>query len=116
MYYYSSFSGSEYPTRRKQCESAAKIVGKKSLRDSDLEEIEARRPDFVDEVVYRRAKHVVTEIKRTELAADALNNGDYTEFGRLMNQSHDSLRFVITSEQTNRFPVSIFDYAIPSLT
>lgn len=33
-------TGSEYPTRRKQCETAAKILGKKSLREATLNELE----------------------------------------------------------------------------
>ena len=33
-------SGSEYPTRRRQCFEAAEIIGKKSLRDATMEEIE----------------------------------------------------------------------------
>jgi len=40
----------------------------------------------------RRARHVVTEIQRTQDAAVALEKGDFQLFGRLMNESHDSLR------------------------
>lgn len=40
----------------------------------------------------RRARHVVTEIQRTLDAAAALERGDLARFGRLMNESHDSLR------------------------
>lgn len=35
-------TGSEYPSRRKQCEDAAKLLGKKSLRDANLNDIESK--------------------------------------------------------------------------
>lgn len=44
------------------------------------------------ERVVKRARHVVTEIQRTLDAAAALEKGDFQQFGRLMNESHDSLR------------------------
>ncbi len=46
----------------------------------------------LSDLEYRRARHVISEIERTKVAADALKNGQYQEFGKLMNQSHDSLR------------------------
>jgi len=48
----------------------------------------------LSEEVYRRVRHVVTEIPRTEEAAAALETGDYSTFGRLMVDSHNSLRLV----------------------
>lgn len=50
------------------------------------------RKDKMDDVTYRRARHVIEEIKRTTQAADALKRGAYTEFGKLMVESHNSLR------------------------
>ena len=41
---------------------------------------------------FRRARHVVGEIQRTAQAAAALSRGDYRAFGRLMVESHNSLR------------------------
>lgn len=41
---------------------------------------------------FRRARHVVGEIRRTAQAAAALSRGDYKAFGRLMVESHYSLR------------------------
>lgn len=49
----------------------------------------------IDDVTYRRARHVIGEIKRTEEAANALENNDYELFGQLMVQSHNSLRYKI---------------------
>ena len=46
----------------------------------------------MDEVVFRRARHVITEIQRTSDAAEALKSGNYPLFGKLMVESHKSLR------------------------
>uniref|UniRef100_A0A671L603 Galactokinase 1 n=1 Tax=Sinocyclocheilus anshuiensis TaxID=1608454 RepID=A0A671L603_9TELE len=86
-----SLTGSEYPTRRKQCEEAAAVLSKKSLREATLQDLEAAK-DRLDGVTYRRARHVIEEIERTAQAAEALKRGDYKEFGRLMVESHNSLR------------------------
>ncbi len=48
--------------------------------------------DKLDRVVYCRARHVIGENQRCEDAAVALENGDYSKFGQLMVQSHNSLR------------------------
>ncbi|KAG9460733.1 hypothetical protein GDO78_019904 [Eleutherodactylus coqui] len=84
-------TGSEYSTRKKQCEEAAKALGKETLRDASMEELEAQK-DHLNDVCYRRARHVITEIERTSKAAKALENGDYRLFGKLMVESHNSLR------------------------
>lgn len=44
-------------------------------------------------VTYRRAHHVITEIQRTQTGAQAIEDNNYEEFGRLMYESHDSLRY-----------------------
>lgn len=84
-------TGSEYPTRRRQCEEAAAALGKASLRDATLAELEEVRSRLGDEV-FRRARHVIGEIARTARAAQALQHRDYSTFGRLMVESHNSLR------------------------
>lgn len=47
----------------------------------------------LDDVIFRRARHVIEETERTRQAAEALRRGAYKEFGRLMVESHDSLRY-----------------------
>ncbi|NXA58657.1 GALK1 Galactokinase, partial [Mohoua ochrocephala] len=86
-----TLTGSEYPTRRWQCEQAAAALGKASLRDATLAELEEARSRLGDEV-FRRARHVIGEIARTAQAAQALQHRDYSMFGRLMVESHNSLR------------------------
>jgi len=84
-------TGSEYPTRRRQCEEAAKLFGVPSLRDASEKDLEAKK-DAMSEEDYKRVRHVITEIKRTDEAASALSSGEYTTFGDLMLASHISLR------------------------
>ncbi|NXS57938.1 GALK1 Galactokinase, partial [Brachypteracias leptosomus] len=86
-----TLTGSEYPTRRRQCEEAAAALGKGSLRDATMAELEAARSQLSKEV-YRRARHVIGEIARTAQAAQVLQDRDYKMFGRLMVESHNSLR------------------------
>jgi galactokinase len=87
---------SKYNERRTQCESAVEAIRKEKnirhLSDLDLEEFNALSHLITDETEKRRARHVITENTRTLRAIEALNQDDLTSFGRLMNQSHDSLR------------------------
>lgn len=158
-----TLTGSEYPTRRRQCEEAAAALGKASLRDATMAELEggdsppltsghslghqelgapwaetwgrrvgahpvmgcaagrealaqdgcrmqpcsilqavrlccrntnvpAEARSRLGDEVFRRARHVIGEIARTEEAAQALQNKDYRTFGKLMVESHNSLR------------------------
>ncbi|XP_023646949.1 galactokinase [Paramormyrops kingsleyae] len=86
-----SLTGSEYPTRRRQCEEAAAILGKGSLREATLQDLEGAK-EQLDSVTLQRAHHVIEEIERTARAAEALKRGAYREFGKLMVESHNSLR------------------------
>jgi len=87
---------SKYNERRAQCESAVEALRtEKNIRhlsDLNLEEFYALSHLIPDEVEKKRARHVITENKRTLTAIEALNQGDIEKFGMLMNQSHDSLR------------------------
>lgn len=53
--------------------------------------------DKMDDVTYRRAKHVIKEIDRTVRAAECLKKGAYKEFGKLMVESHNSLRYLVAT-------------------
>lgn len=83
--------GSEYNTRREQCEAAAQRFGVKALRDVTIEQFNAQS-DMLDDVVAKRARHVITENDRTLEAADALRANDLKRMGELMAQSHASMR------------------------
>lgn len=84
-------SGGEYAERRSQCETAAKILGIPSLRTATGEALE-RAKSKMDQVVYRRARHVIGEIERTVNAAEAIRNSNWPTAGQLMYASHYSLR------------------------
>mgnify|MGYP000259130016 CR=1 FL=1 len=91
---------SEYNTRRQQCESAASFFGKRSLREVDLTELEAAKSKM-DPVIYRRARHVLSESERTIRAMTALNEQDIVSLSRLMAESHRSLKedFEVTTPE-----------------
>ena len=57
-----------------------------------VEDFEAHGRSISDEIVRRRAKHVVYEIDRVLRSVAALKSGDMLKFGKLMNESHNSLR------------------------
>lgn len=89
-------SSSEYNTRRAECERGVELLretlpGIEQLRDVSVEEF-AERESSLPEPVRRRCRHVVTENARTLAAAGSLRGGDLEAFGRLMNESHVSLR------------------------
>ena len=84
--------GSAYNSRREECDRAAHLLGKASLRDVKGEDLAAAASTMGESVLLRRARHVVTENARTLCAADAMARNDATALGRLMNESHDSLR------------------------
>lgn len=89
-------SGGEYAERRHQCEAAVKFFQQnnpaiKSLRDVSPKLVDdAKRK--LDDVTFRRARHVVSEIARTTQFASLIGKKDYDNAGKLMVQSHDSLR------------------------
>jgi galactokinase len=82
---------SAYNERRSQCEEASRILGVKALRDARLDELERCKGEM-SEVVYRRARHVITENDRCVRFREALESGERELIGQLMRQSHVSLR------------------------
>ena len=86
-----ALNNGEYAQRRQDCQRAAAILGVASLREATLGQVEAFRDELGD-TGFRRARHVVTEIARTQAAAVALFEGDWDALGGLMAESHESLR------------------------
>ena len=86
-----SLARSAYNERRAECEEAARRLGVPALRDLDGPGCEAQA-DRLPLTLARRCRHVVHENERTLRAAQALRDGDVARFGRLMNESHTSLR------------------------
>jgi galactokinase len=90
---------SAYNDRRRECGEAARALGVPSLRDVSPAELEARVDD-VPPIPWRRARHVVTENARTKDAAAAMRAGEVGALGRLLFESHASMRddFELSSE------------------
>ena len=82
---------SAYNERRMECLQAADHFIFSLLRDLDQQTLESNGVGLPD-VIFRRARHVVTENQRTLSAAEALRAGDAATVGRLMVESHESLR------------------------
>jgi len=85
-----------YNTRRRECEegfhSLAQVLpGILALRDVSRGELEKHR-DCLSPIIYKRVRHVVTENDRVKEAASALETGDIAKLGKLMADSHRSLR------------------------
>ena len=66
-------------------------MGIRSYKDVTQKDLDNKRADL-GETLYRRARHVVTENERVKKAVRALNADDFVELGRLLFQSHESLR------------------------
>ena len=85
-----------YNDRVRQCQLAVQqisavrpIKNLAELSQADFEQVEHA---ITDEVAHHRARHVVGEVQRTKDAVEALQQGDIDTFGKLMTQSHISLR------------------------
>jgi len=93
-----SLGDSEYPVRVQQCKEATSILSNvnkniQSLRDATMEDIEtASSSAGLEGALLQRARHVVSENKRTVETANALERGDWTTVGTLMNASHASMK------------------------
>lgn len=81
----------EYAQRRAQCEAAAQLLGVQSLRDATPDAL-ANAKEKMEDVVFRRARHVIGEIERTVQAAEAVRASNWPAVGQLMYASHGSLR------------------------
>ena len=87
-------ASSEYNKRRFEASSALDILkryGVKSYKDVDLKMLQERREEM-DDVLYKRARHVVSENQRVKKAVEALKNDDFLLLGDLLFLSHESLR------------------------
>jgi galactokinase len=89
-------ASSAYNERRSQCEEgvaglSSVIPNVRALRDVSSAQLEQHRQQL-REVIYRRCRHIVTENERVLAAGVALEQGDLSRFGKLMNESHRSLR------------------------
>lgn len=80
-----------YRVRREACEKGAAIMSVNSLRDLTAEDL-SRASELMDELTFRRCRHVITENQRVLDAVNALKSGNLERMGDLMLQSHASMR------------------------
>ncbi len=101
---------SAYNERRAACEAVAAHLGVAALREIDLAALEAAKSSL-DPVAYRRARHVVAENARTLAMAKALPASDWATIGRLMAESHASMRddFEITLPEIDALVARLAD-------
>jgi galactokinase len=99
-------TSSKYNERVNQCQAAVKAMQTKlgkdgsHLRDFTLADLETAKT-AMDDIPYRRARHVITEDERTQAACQAMRQGDAAALGKLMDASDTSLRedYEVTSEE-----------------
>lgn len=96
-------AGGEYNQRRAECEEGVRLLARshpeiRALRDATLEQV--RRGDLPP-VIARRCEHVIRENARVVEGREALEAGDLARFGKLMRESHLSLRdlFEVSSSE-----------------
>jgi galactokinase len=89
-------ASSEFNQRRRECEDAVRLLATKleavsALRDVSLAQLH-EHAELLPELLYKRARHVVSENARVIDAVTALEARDFAAAGALMNASHNSLR------------------------
>ena len=102
-------ANSAYNQRRAECEDAVRQLNKKnreinSLRDINMEQFQVLG-SLLSPVARKRAYHVVSENERVRQSVAALKKNDVEAFGRLMKESHESLRnnFEVSSKELDAF-------------
>jgi galactokinase len=100
-------ASSAYNDRRASCEKAVEILQKKLPQINQLCDLNPNDLPLAEKVLspllYKRVRHVVTEIDRTKRAAVALKNNDLETLGRLIDETHNSLRddYEVSSKELN---------------
>lgn len=89
-------SGGEYNQRRRECEQGVEILSRffpeiSALRDVSFEQVKAHIGDMPP-TIYKRCVHVVAENDRVLKAKNFFRDGDLASVGKLMQESHESLR------------------------
>ncbi len=87
---------SKYNERRAECEKAVGLLQAyrsiNNLSELSTDEIPVLEKYITDNIILRRAKHVISENGRVLEAVKALKENNLERFGELMNSSHDSLK------------------------
>ena len=91
---------SEYNLRRRQCEQVANHFGKSALREVTMAQLNAAK-EQLEPVLFKRARHVISENERALNTLKALNSNDMAAISLAMKESHISLRddFEVTTKE-----------------
>mgnify|MGYP000601504864 CR=1 FL=1 len=91
---------SEYNLRRQQCEQVAKYFGVSALRNVTLEQLNSAK-EQIEPVLFKRARHVISENNRAITTLKALKSNDIATVSVAMRESHTSLRddFEVTTKE-----------------
>ncbi|MGO8718971.1 MAG: galactokinase [Acidobacteriaceae bacterium] len=107
MVKHSLAGGGEYNARRAEVQAGVRILQQHdprihTLRDVTEDELQHHENEMPEEI-FRRCLHVVTENARVLQAAEALRNGDFSDFGRIMHEAHISMRdnYAASCEETD---------------
>jgi len=103
---------SEYNLRRQQCEQVAKYFDVSALRDVTLEQLNSAK-EKISPVLFKRARHVITESNRAITTLKALKSNDMATISVAMKESHASLRddFEVTTNEMDGL-VNIIDNVV----
>ncbi|MDE0868377.1 MAG: galactokinase [Aquiluna sp.] len=80
-----------YRSRRDACEKGALIMGVSSLRELGHSDLEAAKSKL-DDLTYRRVRHIITENDRVLATVAALRAGQIDKIGPIFEASHVSMR------------------------
>ena len=87
-----ALADSAYNERRSLCEQTAALLGKKSLRESSLQELQGlKKKGTISEDDFQKASYVVKEIQRVRLSYEALKNNDAQSLGDYLFETHQGL-------------------------
>jgi len=86
-----SHATGEYASRRSSCETAAQAMDVPALRDATMTDLE-EAVSLMDEVDYRRSRHIITENDRVLQTVEVLAQKGPGEIGNLLSASHASMR------------------------
>jgi len=91
-----TLGATKYNERRSECELGLKLLQKRFTIDNlcqlSIEDFNDNQDLIKDEIILKRVRHVISENERTKAAYHALKESDLIRFGKLLNQSHQSLK------------------------
>jgi galactokinase len=93
---------SAYNTRHKEIQEVTRLLNVNSLREASQSDLDAMQT-VIPEILYKRAKHVISENSRVLQFVHAMRNHDLLSMGKLINESHASLRddYEVSSDALN---------------